>query len=243
MIIDMNTNIGNFEPMVRGTHTDDDLIAALDRAEVETALVSSLITNDMVRANDATLAACRRYTGRLFGYIYLNPTQPEAAIAELERCSKFDLFRGVKFHSNFDAYFPFEELYFPVYERVEQTGLPMLWHSGAYPFSNPLQIAFVARHFPKVPFILTHFGMADLLWESFPSTALSDNVYVDISGNPIITVMNEWLTYFGAERMLWGSDFPFYNTAYELRKVDFLDCSDADKQLITCKNVQRLFGI
>lgn len=244
MTIDMHAHTGSFEGFVRGgEHTIDTLVAAWDEAGVEAGLISNLDSHDPAGANDRTVAACERHPGRVFGYVYLNPTDVRGALAELNRRAGDDRFRGVKLHPSLDVYFPFLELYYPVYERIQELGLPMLWHCGTYPYSSPLQIAYVARLFPGVPFVLAHFALADLSWESFPAASLADNVHVDTSGNPILPLMDEWLDRFGADRMLWGSDFPFYQVRYELEKVDRLGCDDAARALIREGNARRLFSL
>jgi predicted TIM-barrel fold metal-dependent hydrolase len=97
--------------------------------------------------------------------------------------------------------------------------------------------------FPQSAFILAHFALSDLTWECFPAAELAANVYVDTTANPIIPVMNDWIDRFGAERMLWGSDFPFYDVGYELAKIDFLRCSPTQKQQISSENARRLFRL
>ena len=94
-----------------------------------------------------------------------------------------------------------------------------------------------------MPCILGHFGLSDLTWECFPAAETADNIYVDTTANPIIPVMNDWLDLFGAERMLWGSDFPFYSVAYEAQKIPHLGRSDRDRELISVENAQRLFRL
>lgn len=242
MIVDMHAHAQSFEPVIAGRHTPDTLVAAMEGAGVDMALLS-MFDRDPAVANDLTRAACERFAGRLYGYVYLNPHDVEGSVRELERCAAVDVFRGVKLHPANDVYFPFLETYHPVYARIEQLGLPILWHSGTSPNSHPLQIAVVAKAFPRVPHILAHFALADLSWECFPAAALSPNVHVDTSGNPIIPVMDEWVERFGAERMLWGSDYPFYQPAYERLKIDHLACSAADRQKILAGNARRLFRL
>ena len=243
MIIDAHCHAGTFTGFISGTHPPDELIVAYDRANVELGMISILDSHNMSGANDITRQACEAHKGRLLGYIYINPSNVKAALAELDRCAKFDCFRGVKLHPMNDVYFPFFEGYYPVYEKIEKLGLPTLWHSGTSPYSHPLQIAYVARQFPTIPFILGHFGLSDLTWECFPAADLAHNIYVDTTANPIIPVLNDWIERFGAERMLWGSDFPFYDVAYELRKVDHLGCRQAQKELIGRENARRIFRL
>ena len=76
-----------------------------------------------------------------------------------------------------------------------------------------------------------------------PETAAEQapNIFVDTTANPILPVMSDWIAKFGAERMLWGSDFPFYDVNYERDKVDRLHASDTEKSLIAGGNARRLF--
>jgi len=241
MTIDSHCHAGNFEPLFSGDHSPADLVAAHDAAGVSAGMMSKL-GKDVTAGNEAVRAGCELHPGRLYGAIYLNPTDP-GALAELERCARYDVFRGVKLHPSEDAWFPYMEEYFPVYERCEALGLPMLFHSGTYPHSNPLAIAAAARHFPQVPFVLGHFGLADLSWECFAAADLSANVHVDTTSNPMVRVLGEWVDRFGAERMLWGSDFPFYNVEYERLKVDYISASTRNRELISSENAARLYRI
>jgi predicted TIM-barrel fold metal-dependent hydrolase len=243
MSIDAHAHIGDYSPAIPGgVHSADDLVRRWDDVGVECGMISVLLP-DKRAANDATRAACEQHAGRIFGYIHVNPVDVEGSLAELDRNAGLDCFRGVKYHPQNDVYYPFLEELFPVYERVEEIGLPALWHTGTYPYSHPLQVAYVAREFPGSPHIMAHFALADLTWECFPAAALSSNVLADMTANPIIPVLNQWIERFGAERMLWGSDFPFYDVAYEHAKLDHLDLDATQRETIARTNARRLFGI
>lgn len=243
MIVDSHCHAGDFTPLFRDDHRPSDLIAAQQEAGVDAALLSILVRDDMARGNEQTRLACEEFPGRVFGHAYLNVHDPIAAVAEIERCAQFACFRGAKLHPSEDAWFPYMERYYPIYEKLEQLGWPLLFHSGTYPHSNPLAIAFAARSFPGVPFILGHFGLADLSWECFPAAELAENVYVDTTANPMVRVMREWVERFGADRMLWGSDFPFYNVGYELDKLEALGVGDAERAAIAGGNAERIYRL
>jgi len=240
MTVDAHAHASSFPGYVQGEIGIGDLVSAWDESGVELGLISELDSHDPTSGNDRTSAKCDRYPGRVFGSIYLNPNDVEGAVAELDRRAGDERFRGVKLHPTMDAFYPFLERYFPVYARIEELGLPILWHTGTSPYSSPLQIAVPAARFPGVPFILGHFALADLSWECFPAAEMSDNIYVETSGNPIVPLMNEWLDRFGPERMLWGSDFPFYQVRYELEKIERLAVGDAAKGLIRDGNARRI---
>ncbi|WP_284235556.1 amidohydrolase family protein [Mycobacterium antarcticum] len=229
--------------MFDGNHTADDLVRAQRAAGIDAALLSILVRRDPAAGNDLTREACVTYPEHVFGHVYLNPHDLRGALKELERCSTFECFRGVKLHPSEDAWFPYMKTYYPLYAAIEELGWPILFHSGTYPHSNPLAIAVAAKDFPGIPFILGHFGLADLSWECFPAAALSDNVYVDTTANPIVRVQREWVDEFGVERMLWGSDFPFYDVDYERDKLDYLCRSDSDRPAIAGGNAARIYRL
>jgi uncharacterized protein len=241
--VDAHCHTGTFEPLFRGRHDIDDLVAAWDAAGVAHGIVSNIMRGQMQQANDSALESSRKYPGRAHAYIYLDPSELQAALNELERCTSEGAFVGVKLHPSEDAWFPYLDHYFPLYERIESLGLPILMHSGTYPHSGPLACAAAARHFPGIPFILAHFGLADYSWECFPAAEIAPNVHVDTTANPMVRVLSEWVQRFGAERMLWGSDFPFYDVSYEAAKLQALKCSASDRELIATGNAARIFNL
>ncbi len=242
--IDAHAHLGDFPGFVSGgDHTPEMLVAEYDAAGIECGLISVLEPGNPRAGNERVESACRKFPGRIFGYVYVNPHDVEGSLAELERCASIDCFRGIKLHPANDAYYPFHERYFPVYELIEKIGKPALWHSGTTPFSHPLQIADIARRFPGSTHILGHFGIAELSWECFPAADLADNIVVDTSINPVIGLMNDFVERFGAGRMLWGSDYPWYHVKYELLKVQFLGSSDEDRTRIRGANAAELFDL
>ena len=241
--IDAHAHIGAFPGFVSGgERTAAMLVDEWDRSGVERGMISVLDPFDPPGANDRVRAACEQFPGRIDGYIYLRAPDVEGSLAELERCAPLEVFRGVKLHPANDAWFPFDPALTPLFARIEELGLPVLWHSGTYPYSHPLQIAVVARRHPGSTHILGHFGIAELSWECAPAAELAPNLVADTSINPIIGVMNDFVAAFGAERLLWGSDYPFYDVEYERLKIDFLGTDESDRRLIAAGNAARLFG-
>jgi uncharacterized protein len=85
-------------------------------------------------------------------------------------------------------------------------------------FSNPLALHPVALHFPKIRFVVPHFG-AGLFREALMLADLCPNVYLDTSstnhwvayeGLDLRTVFRRALDVAGAGRLLFGSDSSFF---------------------------------
>lgn len=241
MIVDAHCHLQTSPHLQHGSFDADGLVTEMDASGVDVAVVSA-IAGRPAEDNEAAARACDSHSGRILGYINLDLTDLPGALTELERWGTDPRFRGVKLHPANHVWFPFEPTYNTVYERIEALSLPVLWHSGTYPTSLPLQIATVAQRFPGMPCILAHFGL-DLAPECFPSAALAPNIYVDITANPIVPLISTWLERFGAGRLLWGSDHPLYRIAYELARVDALGVRPEEREAILAGNAKALFHL
>jgi predicted TIM-barrel fold metal-dependent hydrolase len=127
-----------------------------------------------------------------------------------------------------------DERLVPLLEAASDGGLAVFVHCGALSvgirkklglasqfdlrFSNPLALHPVALHFPKIRFIVPHFG-AGLLREALMLADLCPNVYLDTSssnhwmsyeGLDLRTVFRRALDVAGASRLLFGSDSSFF---------------------------------
>lgn len=247
MFIDAHCHTGSFEPLFRGDHDTDDLIAAWDAAGIGCGIISNVIKGAMTAANDLARKSAEGHPGRIYPCIYLDPSELPTAMRELDRCAETGAFRGVKLHPSEDAWFPYLDHYAPLFKRINQLRLPILMHSGTYPHSGPLACAAAARRCPDVPFILGHFGLADSLWECFPAAELAPNVHADTTLNGTLPPMIEWAEKFGADRLLWGSDFPFGGVEAEKAKIELefprRGLSDAECSLIAAGNASRIFSL
>src|SRR4030042_494767 len=65
--------------------TAEELIAAMDRAEIDTSVILNLgwTTHDIcVKTNDYILESAARYSKRLIGFCAIQPRSPEEALGE-----------------------------------------------------------------------------------------------------------------------------------------------------------------
>jgi predicted TIM-barrel fold metal-dependent hydrolase len=86
-----------------------------------------------------------------------------------------------------------------------------------------------ARHRPQI--------------ERRPSEYLRDNVWVTTSGNFLNSALVSVLMELGAERVLFGSDYPWESLAKAVAFVDQAPISDDDRRSIYGGNAARLFGL
>jgi uncharacterized protein len=178
-------------------------------------------------------AAVSAKPDRFFGYFMIDPTQSDAidrvkAAAADPHLHCMCLFPAMHTCSVAD------ERLVPLFEIASDSGLAVFVHCGALSvgvrkklglpsqfdlrFSNPLALHPVALHFPKIRFVVPHFG-AGLLREALMLADLCPNVYLDTSstnhwvayeGLDLRTVFRRALDVAGAGRLLFGSDSSFF---------------------------------
>ena len=148
----------------RGSEHPDRVLRALDDARIEKIGAISPPPRDPQQPH-AAVADMKRILdagqGRLYGLAWINPLLPGAADL-VERAVAEYGYRGVKMIP--DHWYPYDERVFPVYERVQTLGVPMLLHSGilwgnrdSSRFCQPVNYE-VLINFPKVRFALAHIG-------------------------------------------------------------------------------------
>jgi len=133
--------------------------------------------------------------------------------------------RGLKIHPILQRIAPEDRFYFDLLEEFAPHRRPVLIHAGEFDYyvvrdgyasyGDTLRYEKLIRAFPEVPFILGHMGLYH------PEKALRlaeryENVYLETSFQPL-RVVREAIWVAGAERVMFGSDWPESDPRYALR--------------------------
>jgi aminocarboxymuconate-semialdehyde decarboxylase len=115
------------------------MVKAMDRRRIDAYTLS--LTNPMVywappafglklsrTWNDACAAAHREHPGRFIGTIMLPMQAPDLAVQELERAARLPGLRAVYMAEAVNGRNLHDKPFWPVYERCEKLGLPILLH-------------------------------------------------------------------------------------------------------------------
>ena len=169
----------------------------------------------------------------------------KCAVDEVERMISLGL-HGVKLHPDMQLFNVDDERLFPAYEAM-QGRLSLLVHAGDYrtDFSHPRRIRHIKELFPRLTVIAAHFGG----W-SVPEIALDHlkdtDCFFDVSSSISFTGKRraaELIRIYGAERMLFGSDFPMWDPQEELDTFRQLGLSINEERMILSENPLRAFGL
>jgi len=238
-------SIGEFYQIpMRKDGTAESLLASGKNCGIGRFVVFSAaaVPGQVTAINDYIAAACREHrelTG--FGTLHKDMENPRD---EIERLIGLGL-RGLKFHPDMQRFNIDDEQMMDIYAAVEGR-LPVIFHTGdyRYQFSHPARLARVLDNFPKLRAIATHFGgwsMVDIAFDCF----YARRCYLDVSSSlPFIGLRRaaELIRSYGAERFLFGSDYPMWDPALCLEEFMRLDITDNEKELILWKNAREILG-
>ena len=192
--------------------------------------------NDYIASVCAERSQC---TG--FGTLHPDMENPGA---EIERLAALEL-KGIKFHPDMQRFNIDDNGMTEIYAALENR-LPVIFHTGDYRhgFSHPSRLARVLDMFPGLCVIAAHFGgwsIPDIAYDFFRSRSC----YFDVSSSlPFMGLRraSELIRDYGADRFLFGSDYPMWDPAGALAEFMRLDLSNDEKEQILWKNAQKILG-
>jgi predicted TIM-barrel fold metal-dependent hydrolase len=229
-----------------------DTVAVLLAWDAETATGRPRIPNKLVAE------ACQDHPTNFTGFGSVDPLKGALAVDELDEISSLGL-KGVKLHPSLQAFAPDDERFRPLFERCEDLGLAVLFHTGTsgigagqpggqgirLDYARPIRLDAVAASFPNLKIIAAHFGYPWHL-ELLAIALHKTNVYIDISGwapkyipSEVVREMKGRLQ----NQFLFGSDYPFIRPERCLDELAELQIPDAALQKILTGNGKALLGL
>lgn len=209
------------------THTIPNLLNEMDASCVQKALVLPIALGLPFGDHlaDEWMAAIERSNSgdRLLPGASIHPRDTDALL-ELRRQASLGA-RAVKLHPAVQRFFPDDPEMNLIYQECGRLGLPVFFHGGRAGIEPGYTHRFtlirnyeaaVAEH-PDVNFILGHAGARDVA-DAIPFALRNPNVFLDIHGQGIRQI-DELIETLGADRLLFGSDWPFYHEAATLAKI------------------------
>ncbi len=239
--------------------TDQELVEAMDAAKVDMAVVMGVgwTSKDVAReANDYIIQAVKRFPSRLVGFCSVNPAWGEDAVSEVERCA-WEGIKGIgELHPDTQAFdLTSKDVMAPLMEAASDLGLIVLCHSSEpvghlYPgkgSTTPEKLYAFINNFPANTIVCAHWGGGLPFYNLMPEVAeASNNVFYDTAASPFLYqkgVFPAVVDLVGAERVLFGTDFPLLGQTRLLNEVqDSLITCQAKTDILE-RNAQTLLGI
>jgi len=236
-----------------------ELVAEMDSAGVDlsVALGYGWTDQDAARlSNDYLLSTAIDHPGRIIPFCSVDPGWGVEAVKEAERCLVAGA-RGIgELHADTQNWSPEDaEGMRRVAGLAMEAAIPVVVHASElighdYPgkgATTPDRLLRLATAFPEVAFIFAHFGGGLPYYALMPEVTESlSNVYFDSAATPYLyrpEVYAVSAIATGADRILFGSDFPLIRQGRAIRGVREGNLSDADMDRVLGANVTDLLGI
>ena len=144
---------------------------------------------DLRLGNDVMFALHDAVPDRVRSYVHVNPNDPAAALAEIDRGVAAGAI-GVKLAASRRADDPLLD---PIAARAAELGLPVLhhiwqWRRRDWPMqeaSDGVELARLAERHPRTTFILAHIGGGGDYRTRYAAVADLPNVVMDLSGSGV----------------------------------------------------------
>lgn len=235
-IIDAHAHIG-------GTDTPDRLIGLMDEVGIARAVVTTYA--DVPGPGDALgqlRDAVARYPDRLIGFPRMDPRYGRRAVELFARSVRDEGMRGLKLHPVSNLSFPYERTTLALLDRAAELDVPVLIHSGDELLCTPQEIAEAARQ-TRATILMAHIGGYQNAHAALEAAVQNDNIRLETSACPYPSVIQAAVDQLGAERVVYGSDMPPANPRVELAKIEILDLTDDQREMILGRNIAELVNI
>lgn len=238
--------------------TAEDLIESMDRDGIDLSVVTNIgwTCPDLCReTNDYIMESVAKYSGRLIGFCTVVP-QSNDAPAEIERCARGGV-KGVgelmPHIQGFDL--GDKALMTPIVAAASAHHMIILTHSSEpvghfYPGKGNVFPGMLYRFiasFPDTTIVCAHWGGGLPFYALMPEVGEAlKNVYFDTAASPFLYKYDIFLRVadlIGAEKILFGSDFPLITQTRIIKRLRDLPMPDESKALILGRNAQHLLGI
>ena len=235
-------------------------IAKIDKA-VLLPLNSEYYHKCALPSNEIVAKLVDEYSDKFIGFASVDPKNPEKAVKDLEKAINDLGLKGLKLNPYFQDFNPADKRIYPIYEKAQELGIPIVFHTGMIyskhgllKHTYPLIFDEIAQKFPDLKIILAHFG-----WPWVKEAAIlavrHKNVYVDIadcfSGTPyehlkhVLTeaIPKRIVERFISDKILFGSNFPKIEADKMIRGLLRVNLRDEIRRKILGENAARVFKL
>ncbi|MBR5472692.1 MAG: amidohydrolase [Clostridia bacterium] len=240
---------GRFYDMIAlGDGTAHSLLKIGEKCGIDRFVVQSVATtpHQVKSINEFIANEVLLYPDKLIGLGTMHPESDDLR-RDLEHIKELGL-HGVKLHADIQKFAIDDPLCLKIYELCEKKNIPVLMHTGdyRYDYSNPNRLVPVLKQFKNLTVIGAHLGGWSVWDEAVDKLSHFKNFYVDSSSSLYelpIDRASEIIRTYGADRVLFGSDFPVFSPDIELARFMALPLTDNERKMILSENVLKLYNI
>lgn len=236
-----------------------ELLAEMDASGVAMAVILGYGWADLGiarAANDYLLESSAKSGGRLIPFCAVNPAWGKSAVVEAERCVAAGA-RGIgELHPDTQGFDITDQgVMAPLMKVVEAHDLIVTTHGSepvghAYPGKGtvtPEKLFRLALHFPKARLVFAHWGGGLPFYGLMPEVARAlRRVWFDSAATAFLynaNVFRTVATAAGADRILFGSDYPLVSQRRAFSEAAGASLSPKESESLFSTNARGLLGL
>ncbi len=248
-IIDMHTHMGGFYGLSLPNSKLKNMLATMKRLNIEFIVsVPNSALFDPDAGNREIQEAMAEHPEKIYGYYAVNPNLKNNIIAIDEAIKANSNYRGFKFLPDYHRYPLNGKNYELVLKYADDNHLTVLSHTwgvamDGHSYSSVETIKDVLKNYKNINFIMGHSiqGQCD---EAIDIAKEYPNAYLELTDTYRLNGMIEkMVNNAGSEKILFGTDLPWYNPAYCLGCILFSNIGDIDKKNIIRNNALRILKV
>ena len=238
--------IGDVRPHTDGTVGD--LLRAMKEGDVNASVIASIATKPT--QFDAILSWSKQIKSEhVFPFASIHPMDPDP-VGKVQKILDAGLL-GLKLHPFYQNLPVDHKGWYPIYDAWQETGLPLLFHSGSdvafmgQDFADPHRFKSIRKNFPKLVMVVAHMG-GWLKCEEFFNELCGCDVMIDTSCSARfcpIELGQKIVSKHGADNILFATDCPWGVQCEHIEFVKKICPDERGQEKIFYRNAERILGI
>lgn len=234
-------------------YRDSGMAAVIFTIDATTAMGHPALSSEEIAS------AAAEFADTLIPFGSVDPHQGGAAVDRARVLVQEYGVRGFKFHPSVQAFDPSDQQFYPLWDAVQELGVPALFHTGQngigaglpggrgikLRYSNPILLDDVAADFPDLTVILAH---PSVPWqaEAISMATHKANVFIDLSGWRPKYFPPELVRAAGGmlrHKVLFGTDYPLITPERWLADFEELPIGAEHHEQILKLTTARILGL
>lgn len=244
-VIDVHCHMGFFYGSNMPYSDPDTIAKRMEIAGVKLIVFShhySLFSPE--KGNKVAIEIVKKYPDKFKAYCAINPNYPDVIEKDLKTFDKYrDVYAGFKLLPDYHKVPLSDEKYEQVFKFADKNGLIILTHTwGKSQYDGAEEIEKIAQRYINLKLILGHSIHGD--WEkAIEIVKKYQNVYLELCA--VIDergIIEKFVENIGSDRILFGTDFPWFNHHYYIGGVLGAGLSEEDCRKIFYLNAGKLLS-
>jgi len=233
----------------------------MDKLAIDRAVLWYIGLNyeETVVNNDWVASLVRRHPDRLIGFTCVYPLEIDGALKELKRCIDMPEFKGLKMHPSVQNFKMNDPSVLRVVREAKEYDIPLVLHvtTAASEPLTPTEARRIQQQRDESE--EGHLSASKWLWDVIKTYNSPKVIAAHMGGLYEPRIQESAITFqttgacveaieyayenIGAERVVFGSDFPFFEISDEIAKIRKAEIPSAAKNKILGDNAEKLLKL